>query len=98
MSFKWNIDIDITFRILVGLGLIIFGCYMAVLTSKPESFYGYVATGCAMVLVGSKAIKNIKTPWFSIGNGDCNGTMPVLPPNDHQEATESNIGIKGSTK
>ena len=73
MTFRWNVEIDITFRILVGLGLIIYGCTMACLKSCPESYYGYMATGCVMVLVGSKAIKNIKTPFFSIGNGDTNG-------------------------
>jgi len=77
MSFKWNIDIDITFRILVGLALVIYGCTMAVISKDPSSYYGYMATGCVMVLVGSKAIKNIKTPWFSVGsNGDsCGGVV-----------------------
>jgi len=75
MTFRWNIDIDITFRILVGLALIIYGCTMAIISKDPALYYGYVATGCVMVLVGSKAIKNIKTPWFSIGSngGDSNG-------------------------
>ena len=75
MTFKWTIDIDITFRILVGLALIVYGCTMAIISKDPNSYYGYVATGCVMVLVGSKAIKNIKTPWFSIGSngGDSNG-------------------------
>jgi len=73
MTFRWNINIDITFRIIVGVGLLIFGCTLAVLRDNPTDWFGIVALGAFMVLSGSKALSNIKTPWFSIGNGNGGG-------------------------
>jgi hypothetical protein len=64
-----TIKVDITFRILVGLGIITYTLYQASL-GNPTSWFGYTCVGAVMVVMGSKAFSSIKTPWFSVGNGN----------------------------
>ena len=66
----FTIKVDITFRIIVGLGIIIGAFVMAAKTGNVEPWFGYLCVGAVMVVMGSKAFSSIKTPWFSVGNGN----------------------------
>ena len=76
MTYKWNINLDITFRTVIGIGLLIFTCIEAVKSNNPVDWFGWAVLAIATAILGSKALSCIKTPWFSIGNGtngDTNG-------------------------
>lgn len=89
MTFKWAINIDITFRIIVGVCLMLFGCWMAYNTLEPEPWFGLVALGAFMVLAGSKALSHIKTPYFTIGNGcETSSQMTYKGSIESQEASK----------